>query len=241
MKCNKIAICDDNTSIQNKLKNSIIKLFPDFEDKIYTFSNEVELSSFVSNNIGAHILILLDIKLKDANGITEAINLKNRYNNISIIFITGYTDYLSDIFDAKPVGLLYKPFDDEHLQKAINSGIIDLEKTDESRIPIHVVNEGTLLISYNDILYIESHKRLLNIHTLDRMYSTYMKMDSIIEMLPESFIYCHKSYLVNSKMIKSYARSSFTLINEANIPISRSNIERARSLFFDNLRVMDSN
>ncbi|MCQ2544400.1 MAG: hypothetical protein MJ126_09580, partial [Lachnospiraceae bacterium] len=92
MKCNKIAICDDNTSIQNKLKNSIIKLFPDFEDKIYTFSNEVELNTFVSNNIGAHILILLDIKLKDANGITEAINLKNRYNNISIIFITGYTD-----------------------------------------------------------------------------------------------------------------------------------------------------
>lgn len=240
MKCDKILICDDNISIQNKLRNSILKIVPEYTDNIHTFSTGHELLTFISQNSTDSFLIFMDIRLKDSNGIADAVTIKNKYPNVSIIFITGLTDYLSDIFEITPAYLLFKPIDDNHLNKALNAGFAELDKRDSDNIYINVVNEGTKVIDVRSILYVESRKRIINIHTPQKVYSSYMKLDELIELLPNYFISCHKSYIINSKKILSYARNSFTMNNNVIIPISRSNIDRVRTEFINGLRLQNT-
>ncbi len=241
MKCDAIVICDDDLFTLNSLKESITHLFPDFDNRIFCCSNGYELEYFLSQKTYLNVLILLDIKLKESNGITEAINLQKVYTNISVIFITAYTEYLTDIFDAKPSSLLFKPIDDTNLKKAILEGFDALENNDSSSdLLINVINEGSLILNYNDIIYIESDKRIINIHTINRVYSTYMKISDILGLLPDSFICCHKSYVINSKMVKSFTKYSITLVNGIVIPISRANADNTREQLFSRLRTINT-
>lgn len=73
-----------------------------------------------------------------------------------------------------------------------------------------------------NILYVESNRRKITVHTLQRQNSYYQRLDTAEQLLGSSFLRCHQSYLVNLRHIRELKPDYILLYNGNVIPISRS-------------------
>lgn len=87
-------------------------------------------------------------------------------------------------------------------------------------------------IPIDNILYIESNRRKLTIHTIQEEFSCYEKLDIMEEALNKAaFVRCHQSYLVAIEGIISYIDHYITLRNsKIQIPVSRQHQKEIRDL-----------
>ena len=84
------------------------------------------------------------------------------------------------------------------------------------------VDKKQVKVFEDDILYIESLKDYVRIHTRHRKYITKFQIGEIEKVLTqENFIRIHKSYIVNSNMITSYNAQEIE-IDEISLPLGRS-------------------
>ncbi len=236
MICDFIAICDDNEKLCNAIKKEITSLFPNMTGAVFSFYDYPSLKNFLESKKNRNGIILMDIVLGNDNGIDCVLSLSDLSTIWKFIFITGYTDYLSEVFNASPSGLLYKPIDNDHLKNSIELVMGQLEKEASSLISINLGKSGDILLNTSKIIYLESDKRVIKIH-LDNgdSYSCYMKLNDLAELLPENFVSCHKSYVINTFKIKKYSNNILIMNNETEIPVSRSHKQAVKNLFFQNM------
>lgn len=235
MKCSFIAILDDSRNVSDNLKKQIQTVLPNLSVPVYAFDDTGDFMNFIRNQKSNWGIILLDIVLKETDGINLAILLKQQYSFFKIIFITGYTKYLSDIFRANPDGLLYKPISNHHLKNAIHSVLDKIEEDEKKYISVSSVKSGIVRINEGEILYLESEQRIIHIHTRDRIIDTYAKLDEFHSLLPEYFIRAHKSYIVNLYDTSKLSENSLTLSDGTVIPVSRSRKKQVKEAFFKHL------
>ena len=99
----------------------------------------------------------------------------------------------------------------------------------------HLIPENHRIIQ-NDILYIESVGHFLEIHTVDKKYSTRKNIGDIEEELDNNILMkCHRSYMVGLKHIRKIGKTDILLDNNHIIPVSRrlySNINMAFIKYF---------
>ena len=84
------------------------------------------------------------------------------------------------------------------------------------------------LVSVETIDYIESIRRKVFIHSDDGVYQMYSTMRDIIAKLPESFLRCHNSYLVNSERVVTVRSTEIVLTSGSKIPMSKRYAKEAR-------------
>lgn len=72
-----------------------------------------------------------------------------------------------------------------------------------------------------EILYIESMRRKVEIHTAEEVFSVYATMKGMQELLGEVFFRCHRGYLVNLSKVKEYDMGSVHLVNGETIYLAR--------------------
>lgn len=171
----------------------------------------------------------MDICLKEESGISLARELLERYSNIDVIFITGYPDlYYENVFlDVRPYGFLKKPVNEEILVSLIYKYYHERE----TFYYFFKTKNGLEKIKVLDIYYIESQKHKLFIHLKNEILETYGRLSELALSLPDYFLYCHKSFLVNAKMIKNYDGESFMLENREKIRISQLRQKEIRKKF----------
>ena len=79
---------------------------------------------------------------------------------------------------------------------------------------------GEAKIKFDDILYIETSKRQLIIHTTNGYEIIKMSMRKLEKILNKDFFRCHNSFIVNLEKINKIDVSDI-YINNATIPISK--------------------
>lgn len=67
------------------------------------------------------------------------------------------------------------------------------------------------MVNEADIQYIKREGMRLVYHTSDMDYFTYGSFNKIQPLLPENFIRCHKSYIVNINNVKDYDSTTCTI------------------------------
>lgn len=173
-------------------------------------------------------LLLLDIQMPELTGLQF---MKIAGNKCRVIITTAYTEYALDGYEYNVVDYLLKPISYERFLKAISkieqtplSGNKPLQKADH----IFIKSEYRLIrINLADILYIESLRDYIAIHTVDKQ--KIMSLESLRNLetiLPaDEFIRVHKSYIIPIKKI-SFVEKSRIIINNEYIPIGDSYQER---------------
>lgn len=90
-------------------------------------------------------------------------------------------------------------------------------------------------VPYTDISYFESSAKKVTLHFANssRTYCFSAKLDDIEQKLPEFFLRCHQSYLVNMHLIRRIdsQNHSFLLHSNEEILISRRNYTTAREAY----------
>ena len=196
----KFALCDDNSSAIEKLSkmlNSII-ISHNLEGQI-TFSTDdpLKLFDYVKNNL-THVL-LLDIDLKGKiSGLEIAEKIREIDKNIYIIFVTGHFEFGLVAYKYKTFDFLQKPLTKERFEETILRLYSDI--FDNKTKYIHLDNNKTV-IKESSIRFIRKDGMKVIFHTDSRDYETYSSFGKISDMLPNNFVRCHKSYIVNMAKI----------------------------------------
>lgn len=180
-------------------------------------------------------IILLDIQMKGKNGIELAKNIRQEDEILNIIFITAITDYIADGYDVSALNYLVKPIKEDKLYECLNKAILKIPKEEKS-ILIDT-NGGTERIILKDIIYIEAFAHYIEINTTHNKYTTKKNIGSIeMELGENTFIRCHRSYIVNLRYIKRISNSELELDNSQVIPISRNKYSNTNMAFIKYFR-----
>jgi len=193
-------VCDDNTSIANKLAQMLESLFikHNFEAQITLKTSSPEEVLNYSQNTD---VFLLDINLHSTiTGIRLAEKIRETNKKAYIIFTTGHLEYVMLAYKVKTFDYLAKPITLDRLEETIIRLFNDMSQTPTQYIKI---DEKNTLINPKNINYIEKDGMKLIFHAEDKKYSTYNSFTKIENCLPENFIRCHKSYIVNIDNIEN--------------------------------------
>jgi DNA-binding LytR/AlgR family response regulator len=84
------------------------------------------------------------------------------------------------------------------------------------------VDKRIVKVYFNEILFIESLKDYIRVHTTSESYVTYQTMNGIGEILPEDdFARIHKSFIVAIHKVTSIEANDL-IVNNRSLPIGRS-------------------
>ena len=191
-------------------------------------------------------IVLMDINLSGLMDGIHTAEILTGYYNIPIIFITSNADAKS-ISRAKQIGAGYiiKPFTDDEIKKAIANVLENDNKNKENflekskDIPKILVKTGERIIflSLYDIHVLEAQGHKVLLHTKDEIYQIRgsLKHFESLDLL-KLFFRCHKSFLVQSHLIKSLKveKNYFYKVkigdSEILIPVSKQNVRRIKNL-----------
>jgi DNA-binding LytR/AlgR family response regulator len=62
--------------------------------------------------------------------------------------------------------------------------------------------DGKTRIPYRKIAYFEASHKKINVRTGDQEFDFYDSIENLLYMVPDYFVRCHRSYLVNTKKIR---------------------------------------
>ena len=218
-----IGICEDQNEIRADLKKKIEQDTNSSSFEIYEFcSGEEMLNSAVHFD-----LVFLDIELQGKiSGLDVAQELQRKLFDLIIVFVSGYTQYVSSAFRLNTFHFLVKPIDEKLFQEEFARCIKHYRASHDI---FQVFQNGEVIeLKMKEIIYIESDKRKIIIHLRGgKQYEMYGKISEQEEKLSvHHFIRIHKSYLVNCRYIKKMSDEIVWLTNVGkdeltSLPLSR--------------------
>lgn len=137
----KICVCDDDKYTAEKIRNLIKEQIPEYQVEVYSCGEEI-LSG------DSFDIAFLDIQMSGASGIDTAAELKKRFPDIIIIFISSYSDYVTDAFSLEAFQYLVKPVDRDKFCEIFHKALESYKKAHYLH-KIHC-NKGELCISIRD-------------------------------------------------------------------------------------------
>ncbi len=196
-------LCDDNIPSLNRLSKMLESIFikNNIEAKICACASKPqEVLDYIENH--KVDVLFLDINL-NANltgcDIADLIRRKNKH--IYIIFLTGHLEYALLAYKYKTFDYLPKPIIEERLEETVLRLIDDISLETVEFIKI---NHSKTLINSNDINYIKKDGMKLVFCTSKENYETYSSFSKFETCLPDNFVRCHKSYIVNINNVRKF-------------------------------------
>lgn len=241
MKLN-LGVCDDN-AVQLNIIHLLIEEFAleNFIDlTVDLYQSSSKLVNEVIKHPGKYQVILLDMEMPELNGIETAKCIRKVNKNLILIFITGHDRYALKAFDVKAFDYILKPINKEKIKGTLLDALERIYETKVQIDPGYIViaiNKRNVRIYFYEIIYLEKMKNIVLIHCKNETYRYYSTINKIMEVLdPNLFIQTHQGYIVNKKKITSFSDMNLTLADEYKVPVSKQNVNKIRSIFFNLLR-----
>ena len=197
-------LCDDNIQVLNRLEKTLETIFikNDIDAQIsFKAAKSDELLNYIKYNTVD--VLILDINLKSSVSGCDVANIVRQKNkNIYIIFLTGHLEYALIAYKYKTFDYLPKPVTDERLEETIIRLIEDTKNMFSQFIRIN-----NNIIKQDDIDYIKKDGMKLVFCTSTREYETYSSFSKIYSCLPDNFVRCHKSYIINVNNVTHFISS----------------------------------
>ncbi|MBD5156037.1 MAG: response regulator transcription factor [Butyrivibrio sp.] len=166
-------------------------------------------------------LLLLDIEMEGINGMELAKKLRAKGDNLPIVFITGFADYMSEGYDVEALHYLLKPLDCEKFGRVLDRYADRRGSTDEELVA--ETENGSMHIRVSDIMYAEAFGRSSRLYMSDgKKTDCRAGIGELRAELPASdFVSCHRSYIVNLRYVRTVNRTELTLDDGSVVLISR--------------------
>ncbi len=226
-----VAVCDDEVWCLDRTVQILRGALGETNCNMQTFqSADAVLIALEEESYQPNIAVL-DICMADVDGIALAKQINRSVPACRIIFMSSYSGYLMDAYEAEHVYYVLKPDMAVRLPVALRKALTALasDKTLTVRRGASVQR-----IALDRVLCLERSLHRTVIHMTDGDLETTQGPRELLEsgQAESHFIHCHKSFWVNEQMIASMERDNFRLNGGMLIPISRSHRDAARAAFF---------
>ena len=106
----RIAICDDEADARDALRFQLEKTLIERSEKIvYEFGAGTNAVSWLKKHPGEVDLLFLDIEMRDLNGMETAQRIREFDEQIMIVFLTGYSEFVFEGYGVGALDYLVKP------------------------------------------------------------------------------------------------------------------------------------
>jgi DNA-binding LytR/AlgR family response regulator len=226
----KVVIIDDEPLAINVIESYVEKI--EQLEVIKTFSNAVNASIFLQNNVVD--LIFLDINMPVLDGFSFLETLKKKPMTV---ITSAHAEYALKSYEVEAIDYLVKPIPFPRFLKAVKR-IIGLISNPESSVQKAVSNPSIFVkidnkklqkVYLNEILVIESLKDYIRIKTTSDKYIIHKTLTGFTNELPSNkFIRIHRSYTVAIDKIQSVEGNSVE-IDGIRYTIGRSYCDEVKS------------
>ena len=146
-------------------------------------------------------LILMDIQMRNMDGMSAAELIRVKDSRVIIIFITNRADYAIRGYQVDALDYILKPINYLSFSQKLQRAVERIENRQEHRISINTKN-GLLMINVSGVYYVESQGHKVIWHTELGDYEVRDRMRDIEQiLLPYDFFRSNKGYLVNLQYV----------------------------------------
>ncbi|MBQ0028679.1 MAG: LytTR family transcriptional regulator DNA-binding domain-containing protein [Lachnospiraceae bacterium] len=213
----------------NKMVRDLAARLTDEQWMYQILNNQKAVKEFVEDTP------LIDVLFYDVTGegdIELLEKLRESYRSTHIMLLADCK--ISPMKYMKPgiqaQSLLLRPWSNEQASESVTDFITEYvkaafgEKRDESATMLVESRDGKVNVPYDQIFYFEAMEKKVYVCTGADEYGFYGTLESLEESLPEGFLRCHRSFIVNSDKITKVALSQSTIYlkDGYEVPLSRS-------------------
>ena len=210
----RIAMCDDETEAREALYLLLDQeLHEESEQIVYEFSTGTAAANWLQKHPGEIDLLFLDVEMDGMNGMETAKKIRTFDQNLLIVFVTGFADYVFDGYSVGAMDYLMKPVSRGKLQSLL-ARVREKLGQEEAEEFIGKNTDGPYRFRKKEIRWFYSDKRKV--------------MEKQLKDGGEAgqFVRIHQRYLVNTKWVDQIGSASVQIGGEE-LPISRAYKEAA--------------
>lgn len=173
---------------------------------------------FACEETGAPDILLLDVEMPGMDGVTLAKRLRARSEEMQIVFVTGYSDYIAEGYEVAALHYLLKPVKREKLFSVLDRAADRLRK-DGKVLTLETAGE-VRRVPVRQIRWAEAARNYVTIHAAEPV-TVKRTLASLAAELDDRFVQAGRSLLVNVTCIARVNRTEIVLQDGTALPIPR--------------------
>ncbi|MGZ9585482.1 LytR/AlgR family response regulator transcription factor [Paenibacillus marinisediminis] len=219
-----IAICDDSIADAHYISDLVtawgkasgnrvsIKAFSSAEAFLFHYAEDKSFD-----------ILLLDIEMGAMDGVALAKEVRKSDEAVQIVFITGYSDYISEGYDVSALHYLMKPVHKEKVFEILDRAMQKMKKNE--RVLILESSGEMVRIPLYEIRYLEVRQNYVTIHAR-KDYTVKKTLGEFEAEVDERFFRVGRSFIVNLLCINRITKTEVCLSDGAVIPLPRKQYEQ---------------
>ena len=216
----RIAVVEDDKTYAAQLKEYLVRygteknqkisvaLFPDGEDIVTDYSAEFDI-------------ILMDVEMTFMDGMTTAERIREKDNEVVIIFITNMPQYAIQGYKVDALDYVLKPISYFAFSQRIERALTRVKKKEATYITV-AQKGGKKKLNVDKICYVEVRDHDLIYHSTKGDIVTKSSMKEAEDTLGGTkFFRCNRCYLVNLEYVEDFRGNDVTVASDV-IQVSRA-------------------
>lgn len=216
----RIAVVEDDKTYAEQLKEYLVRygteknqkisvaLFPDGEDIVTDYSAEFDI-------------ILMDVEMTFMDGMTTAERIREKDNEVVIIFITNMPQYAIQGYKVDALDYVLKPISYFAFSQRIDRALTRVKKKEATYITV-AQKGGKKKLNVDKICYVEVRDHDLIYHSTKGDIVTKSSMKEAEDTLGGTkFFRCNRCYLVNLEYVEDFRGNDVTVASDV-IQVSRA-------------------
>ena len=217
----RVAVCDDEAPAREYIKK-LVSQWAAISGYDSVISEYESAEAFLFAGYDKTDILLLDIEMGGRSGVELAKELRRRSNQVQIIFITGYSDYIAEGYEVAALHYLMKPVNSEKLFATLNRAVEHIVR--DERVLVLETIEAVVRIPCSSIRYIDVQGNYVTVHAGEE-YTARKTLNEVSAHLDERFHRLGRSCIVNLSCIQKVSRTSVMLNDGSEIPLPRGAYE----------------
>ena len=184
-----------------------VELFPSAEAFLFRYAEAADFD-----------LLLLDIEMGGMDGVSMARRIQRENARVQIVFITGYSDYISEGYEVAALHYLMKPLRAEKFAEVLDRAVERLAQ-EERCLDLSLPGE-TVRIPLREIRYIDVRQNYATVHAKGE-YTLKKTLSELEESLDDRFFRIGRGAIVNLRLVRRVTRTEVHLSDGSVIALPR--------------------
>lgn len=168
-------------------------------------------------------ILLLDVEMGGMDGVELARRVRQQDDNVQIVFITGYTDYIAEGYEVSALHYLTKPVEPDKLFQVLTRAVGRLARN-EPVLTLELPGE-TVRVPLSKIRYVDVLHNYVTVHA-GQDYNLKRPLGELEQELDGRFYRVGRSCIVNLAFVSRVTRTSVELSGGQSLPLPRGQYER---------------
>ena len=209
----KAVIIDDDTEFTKQLKTYLNQTFQDIQmDTYISFCNDIYTKEYDC--------VFLDVMLKEGESFEYGMNISKLYPHTIIVYISSVDHFVYESYQQNTFFFIRKSHFNEDYQNFVKKyQKMHLRIQEEISFIIKGVH---IHIKQQDIIYVESLRNQIIIHTPIQTYTSYQTLKQTYQELNHHNFYKFNNHIIiNLDYVVSIQKQHIELIKQICIPFTR--------------------